>query len=587
MTKLLVSTALGREKADLVIKNASLVNVYTGELIEDTDVAVKGDRIALVGEADRTIGNDTLVLDANGKYLAPGFLDGHVHIDDSMLTVAGFAKAVLPRGTTGVFLDPHEIANVLGLDGVRLMIDEAKHTPLRVFVCVPSCVPATSAEFETSGAEIGPKDIEDALKWDGVVGLAEMMNYPGVLTCDDKVHEEIRVTLRSGKVVEGHSDSILGSELSAYAAAGITSDHESIRKIDGLQRARLGMHTMIREGFASIHNLADVIKIVTEDGIDPRRVILVSDDRHPRDLVLEGHMDHVVRRAIEEGVDPINAIQMATLNTAEHYRVDRDVGGIAPSKFADMLLLDNLSKVSISTVIVGGKIVAKDGRLVEHIEQVSYPEYTKKTVKIRRPLVAGDFAIRAPIEGGQIKVNVMGVTEGDVVTKHLVEELPVRDGVIQPSVQRDIGKVAVIERHKLTGNMGLGFVKGFGFKHGATASTIAHDSHNLIVIGSNDGDMAFAANKLAEMGGGIIAVSDGRVLGAVELPIAGLMSEKSAEEVFEEVKKVEDAWRALGCKMAAPFPIIILLSLPVLPELRITDRGLIDVVHFRKISVIH
>lgn len=583
VTKLLVSTALGREKADLVLKNANLVDVYTGELLEGTDVAIKGDRIALVGKADHTIGAGTTVLDVNGKYLAPGFLDGHVHIDDSMVTVTEFARVVLPRGTTGVFMDPHEIANVLGLKGVRLMLDEAKNVPLRVFTCVPSCVPSTSPEFETAGAEIGPREVEEALGWDGVVGLAEMMNYPGVLSGDDKVHDEIQVTLKAGKVVEGHSDSILDAELSAYAAAGITSDHESIRKIDGLQRARLGMYAMVREGYASIRNLAEVIKIVTEDRIDPRRVILVTDDRHPRDLVTEGHMDHVVRRAIEEGVDPVTAIQMATLNTAEHYGVDRDVGGIAPSKYADMAVLDNLSKISVSAVIAGGVLVAKDGKLTVDLRRPSYPEYARRTVRVKRPLTANDFVVRASLEEGHVKAHVIGVGE-KITTRHLVEELPVKRGSIQPSVEKDTAKIAVIERHRLTGNIGLGFVKGFGFREGATASTIAHDSHNLLVVGLNDQDMALAANKLVEVGGGIAVVNKEEILGLVELPIAGLMSTKSVEEVHEEVKRLESIWAGFGCRMATPFPTIVLLALPVVPELRITDKGLIDTVHFKKLS---
>ncbi len=585
VTKLLVSTALGREKADLVVRNANLVNVYTGELIESVDVAVKGDRIALVGKADHTIGSITNVIDAGGKYLVPGFLDGHVHIDDSMVTMTGFTKAVVPRGTTGVFMDPHEIANVLGLDGVRLMLKEAKNVPLRVFVCVPSCVPATSTDFETAGADIGPKEVEEALKWDNVVGLAEMMNYPGVLMCDNKVHGEIQATLKAGKVVEGHSDSILGTDLAAYVAAGITSDHESIKKIDGLQRARLGMYTMIREGFASIRNLAEVIRIVTEGRIDTRHIILVSDDRHPKDLLMEGHMDHIIKRAIEEGVDPIRAIQMATLNTAEHYKVDRDVGGIAPSKYADMLILENLSKISVSKVIIGGELVAKDGKLISDLKPTSYPEYAKKTVRVKHRLTATDFVIKAPIENGRVRVNVIGVTEGDIVTKHLVEELEVESGSVQTSVENDIVKIAVIERHKLTGNIGLGFVKGFGFKRGATASTIAHDSHNLIVIGTNDNDMAFAANRLVEVSGGVIVVDKEKTLGAVELPVAGLMSEKDINEVFQEVNKIEEAWTEIGCKMATPFPIIILLSLAVLPKLRITDKGLVDTINFKKISL--
>ncbi len=585
VNRLLVFTALGKEKADLVVKNATLVNVYSGEILEGIDVAVKGDRIALVGKADHTIGDKTKVIDAEGRYLCPGFLDGHVHIESSMVTVAEFARGVLPRGTTGVFIDPHEIANVLGVYGIKLMIEEAKRVPLKVFVCVPSCVPASFPEFETAGAEIGPKDVEEMMKWEEVVALGEMMNYPGVLAGDEKVFGEINATLRAGKVVEGHSDGILDEQLAAYAAAGITSCHESTRKIDGIQRVRLGMYAMIREGSAW-RDLAEVIKCYTEGKIDSRRLILVTDDRHPEDIVREGHMDFVVRRAIEEGVDPVRAIQMATLNTAEHFGVERDVGGIAPGRFADMLILDSLTKVKVNTVIADGEVVARDGKLVVKIEKMEYPEDAKKTIRVKRVPEPEDFLVRTSPDREKVKVHVIGVVEGKVVTKHLIEELPVVNGVVMPSVEKDVARVAVIERHRATGNIGVGFVKGFGFKEGAVASTVAHDSHNLLVVGMNEKDMAFAARKLIEAGGGMIAVRNQEVLGLVELPIAGLMSDKSLEEVCEEVEGLERAWRALGCELISPFMTMSLLALSVLPELRITDKGLIDTVKFRRIDVI-
>ena len=585
MTRTLVATAMGREKADLVVKDGNLVNVYTRELLEGVDVAVKGDRIALVGEAGHTVGLNTVTIDAKGRYLAPGFLDGHVHVESSMVTVTQFAKVVLLHGTTGAFIDPHEIANVLGLRGVELMLEESKGLPLKVFVSVPSCVPASSPEFETAGAEMGPKEVEEALKWDSVVALGEVMNYPGVIGGDGKMHGEIEAALRSGKVVEGHSDSILDKELAAYASAGITSCHESTRKVDGLQRARLGVYTMVREGSAW-RDLAEVIRIVTEGGIDPRRVCLVTDDRHPKDLFEEGGVDHVVRRAIREGVDPLVAVQMATLNTAEHFNVDLNVGGIAPSRFADILILDGLTDVSVNTVIADGRVVAKEGRLIVDLKPPRYPDYAKKTVRVKRPLEPGDLVVRAPMETGTVRAHVIGVSEGKIVTKHLMEGLPVRAGATQASSQQDIVKAAVVERHKLTGNIGLGFVKGFGFKSGAVASTVAHDSHNLLVMGTNDEDMVLAANELVRIGGGMIAVKDGEVIALVELPIAGLMSPEEIQVVSEKMKGLESAWVDLGCDMASPFMTMSFLSLSVLPELRVTDKGLIDTVEFKKIGVL-
>jgi adenine deaminase len=584
VTKLLVDTAMGRRKADLVIKDGNPVNVDSGELLEKVDVAVKKGRIALVGKADHTIGNETTVMNASGKYIVPGFLDGHVHVESSMVTVTQFARAVLPHGTTGVFMDPHEIANVFGLDGVKPMLDEARNLPLKVFTCVPSCVPA-APDLETAGAEITPADVEEALGWEGVIGLGEVMNYPGVLGGDEKMHEEIQVTLRANRVVEGHANSLLGKELVAYAAAGITSCHESTRKIDGVQRLRLGLYTMAREGSAW-RDLAEVIKCVTEVGLDSRHVILVTDDRHPETLINLGHMDHVVRRAIEEGVDSITAVQMATLNTAEHFGVSRDVGSIAPGKCADILILNDLSRVNVDTVITDGVVVARKGRMVVDLVSAEYPDFVKRSVRLKRPLTATDFLIKAPIEEGKIKVRVIGVIEGKAVTRHLIEELPVKNGEVHPSIEENIAKVAVVERHKRTGNIGLGFVKGFGFKEGAVASSVAHDSHNLLVVGVNDHDMAFAVNRLAEVGGGMIAVREGEAVGMVELPIAGLMSDKPVEKVSEQVEKLQKAWVDLGCTMTSPFMTLSLLALPVLPELRVTDKGLVDTQKFRLVSLL-
>ncbi|KPV62518.1 MAG: cryptic adenine deaminase [Candidatus Bathyarchaeota archaeon BA1] len=583
VTKLLVDTAMGREKADLVIRGGNLVNVSSGELLENMDVAIKRDRIALVGRAGHTIGNKTTVMEATGKYLVPGFLDGHVHIESSMITVTQFARAVLPHGTTSVFIDPHEIANVLGLEGVRLMLDEAKGLPLKVFVCIPSCVPAAPG-FETAGAEITPADVEEALRWEGVIGLGEMMNYPGVLHGDEKVHGEIQAALRANKVVEGHSNGLLDMELAAYAAAGITSCHESTRKIDGIQRLRLGLYTMIREGSAW-RDVAEVIKCVTEQRLDPRHVILVTDDRHPETLMTRGHLNDVVRRAIEEGVDPITAVQMATLNTAEHYGVSRDIGSIAPSKSADILILNNLSGVSVDTVIADGVVVANQGRMLIDLAPPQHPDLVRRSIHLKRPITAGDLSIKAPTRNGTVMVHVIGVVEAKVVTRHLQEELPVKDGVVQPSIAKDIAKVAAVERHKQTGNIGLGFVSGFGFKEGAVASSVAHDSHNLLVVGMNDHDMAFAINKLAEVGGGMTAVKNGEVIGLVVLPIAGLMSDEPLEKVCEHVEKLQNAWVELGCTMASPFMTMSLLALPVLPELRITDKGLVDTQRFRFVKL--
>ena len=581
----LVSAALGRSKASLVIKGGALVNVFTGEIVENTDVAVLEDRIVLVGNAEHTVGPETKIIEAYGKYLAPGFLDGHVHVESSMLTVTQFAKAVLPRGTTTVFIDPHEIANVLGINGVRMMHDEGLGLPLKVYVSIPSCVPATSPEFETGGAEIGLKEVEEAFSWRNTVALGEVMNYPGVLSLDPKMIEEVKAALRKGRIVEGHFFGNLNEELNAYVAAGISSDHESVTMEAGLAKLRLGMHVMVREASAW-RDLKEVIKVVTERKIDARRVCLVSDDREPSDLLKEGHVDYIVRRAVEEGVDPVTSIQMATLNTAEHFNVDGEIGAIAPGMVADILVLSDLNRVLVDTVIASGMVVAKSGRLVAEIPEYQYPEEVRRTVRLNRKLYENDFKIRVDPCKEVFKVRVIQVVEAKTITRSILVDIRQRNGFLEADPDQDIAKVAVVERHRSSGNMGIGFVKGFGFRNGAVASTVAHDSHNMLIVGMNDSDMALAGNTLAEVGGGMIAVEDGNILALLELPIAGLMSDKPVQEVAAKVEKLSEAWRRLGCRMTHPFMTMSLLALPVLPELRITDKGLIDTVGFKRIRLI-
>lgn len=581
----LVSAALGRSRASLVIRRGALVNVFTGEIVENTDIAVVDDRMVLVGNAEHTIGPETKIIDAYGKYLTPGFLDGHVHVESSMLTMTQFAKAVLSHGTTTVFIDPHEVANVLGIKGVRMMHDEGLGLPLKVYVSIPSCVPATSPEFETAGAEIGLKEIEEAFSWRNTVALGEVMNYPGVLSLDPKIIGEVKAALKSSRIVEGHFFGNLNEELNAYVAAGISSDHESVTMEAGLAKLRLGMHVMVREASAW-RDLKEVIRMVTERKVDARRICLVSDDREPSDLLNEGHIDHIVRRAIEEGVDPVTSIQMATLNTAEHFKVDSEIGALAPGMIADILILSDLNRVRVDTVIANGRVVAKNGRLVVETPEYRYPEEARKTVRLSRKLGGNDFKIR--VEAGKefFKVRVIQVVEAKTITRSMLADLRQRNGFLEADPAQDIAKVAVVERHRASGNMGIGFVKGFGFKNGAVASTVAHDSHNMLIVGMNDGDMALAGNTLAETGGGMIAVEKSRILALVELPVAGLMSDRPVQEVAAKVEKLSEAWRRLGCVMTHPFMTMSLLALPVLPELRITDKGLIDTVNFRRTSLI-
>jgi len=566
----------------LVVRNASLVNVNSGEILEKQGVAVKKDRIALVGNAQETIGPETYVIDAKGKYLVPGFIDGHVHIESAMVTATEFARAVLPHGTTAVFVDPHEITNVLGLDGVRFFLNEAHGLPLKVLITFPSCVPAAPG-FETNGATIGPKEVEEALGWDGVVALGEMMNYPGVLAGDEQVHAEIAATLRAGRLVEGHAVDLLDTPLAAYAAAGITSCHESTKKIHAMQKLRLGMYAMLREASASL-DVAETIRAITEEKMDPRHVCLVTDDRDPASLLREGHVDHVVRRAVEEGVDPVIAIQMATLNVAEHYECARELGSLAPARYADMLILDDLAKVSVNTVVADGQVVSRNGKLVSNIELPNYPEYARNSMHLKHLPTPSELAIRANITRGSVRVRAIGVIPGSIYTRHLQSEAPVKDGLVSANVDEDVLKIAVIERHRASGNIGLGFVKGLGVSEGAVASTVGHDSHNLVVAGANDLDILAAAKVLTESGGGMVAVKGEKTLAHVPLPIAGLMSDRPVEVVSDEIEKLKDAWSKLGSTLPSPYITLSFTTLSVIPELRITDKGLLDTVNFKFVN---
>ena len=584
MTRTLVDTAMGREKADLVVRNASLVNVNSGEIIKKQDVAVKRDRIALVGDAEHTIGSNTQIIDAAGKYLVPGFIDGHMHIESTMVTATQFARAALPHGTTTIFADPHEITNVLGLDGVQFFLDESRGLPLKILITFPSCVPAAPG-FETSGATIGPAEVEEALKWRGVVALGEMMNYPGVISSDERVHGEIAATLRAGRVVEGHAVDLSDRDLAAYVAAGITSCHESTKKMQALQKLRLGMYAMLREASAS-PDIADTIRAVTEEKLDSRHVCLVTDDRDPSSLLREGHVDHVVRRAIQEGVDPIAAIQMATLNVAEHYEAARELGSIAPARYADMIILDDLAKVSVNTVIADGRVVSRNGKLIEKINPPNYPDFARKSMMLKKAPTLKDLVIRAKIMQGSVKVRSIGVIPGSIYTRHLELEAPVRNGLVLANSDDDVLKIAVFERHRATGNVGLGFINGLGLKEGAVGSTVGHDCHNLVVAGTRDEEMITAANVLIDSGGGMVAVKDGGVLAHVPLPIAGLMSDKPVEDVSGQIEELEGAWRKLGSGLPSPYVALSFTTLSVIPQLRITDKGLLDTVQFKFVNPI-
>ena len=582
----LVAVASGRKKAETVVRNAKWVNVHSGEIIPATDIAIYGGRFAYVGpDASHTVGPQTKLIEAAGRYAVPGLCDAHMHVESGMLTVTQFARAVVPHGTTSMFIDPHEIANVLGLPGVRLMHDEAAGLPLNVMVQMPSCVPSAPG-LETPGATISPEDVAKAMTWPNIIGLGEMMNFPGVVAGDQKMLAEIAHTMNAGKTVGGHYASPdLGPAFHAYVAGGPADDHEGTRVEDAIARVRQGMRAMLRLGSAWF-DVATQIKAVTENGLDSRNFILCTDDCHSGTLVNEGHMDRVLRHAISQGLKPITAIQMCTLNTASHFGLERELGSITPGRRADLVLTSDIIHLPIELVMAHGKVVAENGKLNAEFPPFTYPQNAKSTVNMKRELAPADFDIKAPTGANQVKVRVIGVIENQAPTRAIVAELPVNSGLVSGDAKRDICQIALVERHKATGKVVNAFVSGFGYnKPCAVASTVAHDSHHMIVIGTNKPDMAEAANILKRVGGGVVVVSEGKQLALVKLPIAGLMSEEQAEIVAAKADQMVAAMRACGCTLNNAYMQHSLLALVVIPQLRISDLGLVDVTTFKPVEL--
>ncbi|WP_119393049.1 adenine deaminase [Taklimakanibacter lacteus] len=579
----LIDVAMGRKPADMVIRKGRWVNVHSGEIIPGTDIAIIGGRFAYVGpDASHAVGPKTKIIEAQGRYLVPGLCDGHMHVESGMVTVTEFARAVIPHGTTTMFIDPHEIANVLGLPGVRLMHDEAAGLPINVLVQMPSCVPSAPG-LENPGATLGVAEVKEAMAWPNIIGLGEMMNFPGVIAKDATMLGEIAATQAAHKTVGGHYASPdLGLPFHAYVAGGPADDHEGTRVDDAIARVRQGMRAMLRLGSAW-YDVAAQIKAVTECGLDPRNFILCTDDSHSGTLVNDGHMNRVLRHAIAQGLKPITAIQMATLNTAQHFGLERELGSITPGRRADLVLTSDLVALPIEMVIAHGKVLAENGKLTADIPAYAYPRTARDTVKMKRKLTAEDFDIAAPKGANQVKARVIGVIENQAPTRALECELKVSQGLAEMDRARDVCQIALVERHRATGQVTNAFVSGFGYdKDCAVASTVAHDSHHMIVVGTSKDDMAVAANKLGEVGGGIVVVSQGKILALVELPIAGLMSDERAEIVAQKAQRMVEAMAECGCTLNNAYMQHSLLALVVIPELRISDIGLIDVTRFAK-----
>jgi adenine deaminase len=588
LTRNLIDVAMGRKTADLVIRKGQWVCVQSGEILNGAEVAIRDGRIAFIGwDASHTVGRDTIVVDANNKYLVPGLLDGHMHVESGMVTVTEFVRAVAPRGTTGMFIDPHEMANIFGLKGVKLMADEAAKQPIHVWVEMPSCVPSAPG-FETPGASIGPNEVAEAMTWQNIIGLGEMMNFPAVVAADDKMLSEMALTHAANKTIGGHYASPdLGLPFHAYAAGGAEDDHEGTRIEDAIARVRQGMKPMLRYGSAW-HDVATQVKAITKNKLESRRFMLCTDDSHAQTISEDGHMDRVLRHAIDEGLDPMTAIQMMTINTAEHFGLTREIGMIAPGRWADIVLVKDLKDFHPDMVIARGQVIAEKGKWVVDLPDVKYPKWATQSVNLKRPLKADDFVLKSRArEGSRVNAHVIGVIENQAPTRHLKQQVTVHAHEVQVDVKRDLAKIALVERHRGTGGVTVGLVSGFGFNAKcAIGSTVAHDSHHMIVVGTDEECMAMAANELAKSGGGQIVVKDRKVIGQVELQIAGLMSTEHADIVAKKAATVLDGFKACGCNLNNPNMQLSLLGLVVIPELRISDKGLVDVTQFEFISVL-
>jgi len=561
-----IDVAAGRAPADIKLTGGRVVSVFSGSIIK-TDVAIADGVIVGFGDyrARRTI-------DLKGGYLSAGLIDSHIHIESSMLSPQEFARVVVPLGTTAVIADPHEIANVMRSRGIRWMINASEGLPLDIYFGLPSCVPATN--METSGAKLNATALKEFMTHPRVVAVGEVMDYPGVIAGQKNLLQKIR--LRRGLRVDGHAPGVTGNDLNAYIAAGIYSDHESTKAAEAKEKLCKGMHIMIREGTTE-KNLKELASIVTPT--NAHRCMFCSDDRSANDILRHGHLDYILKRAVKCGIKPITAIQMASENTAHYYRIARRTGSVAIGYRADLVVFDDLKSFNARMVFKDGRLVAKDGELIVPCK----PKRKARMLNSMRVKKFKESNFKVRDKGSNIRV--IEIIPQQIVTRERRIKASVRDGLVVSDVDNDILKMAVIERHHKTGNIGLGFVKGFGLKYGAIASSIAHDSHNIIAVGTSDENMACAAQALVDQGGGLVVTRGGEVLSSLPLPIAGLMTDAPAAVVTSQLESLHKAARTLGCKIKEPFLQLSFLALPVIPSLKLTDKGLVDVISFKKVSL--
>ena len=563
--KSLISVAKGEHPADLLITNAKIINVFSGE-IEEGNIAVTGEYIAGIG--DYASGKD--IHDAQGKYVIPGYINAHVHIESSMLDVAEYALTVVPRGTLGIVTDLHELANVLGIEAFDYVASVCENLPLDFYFMAPSCVPATN--LETSGAVIDISALEDILKKPGVIGLGEMMNYPGVLNKDDNVLKKLEMF--QGHIIDGHAPGLGGKDLSAYISAGIYSDHECVTLEEAREKLAKGMYIMMREG-SSEKNLESLVPLVNDKNY--HRCMLVTDDRNVFSLKQEGDMDWAVHRAVSLGLDPVRAVQLATINPAQYLGL-KNVGAISPGYFANMIILSDFENMQTEEVFYRGLLVGvgKEPNFTPRVGRTSQPI---NTIRVK------EFDIsELALKPAGAEMPVINIIPDQIVTKKTMEKPKLENGFVVADIERDILKIVVVERHKKTGNIGVGLIKGYGLKKGAIASSVAHDSHNIIVVGTNDGDIVKAINEVKAMQGGLVVVLDGQVIGAMALPLAGILSLEPAGVAVAQLDDIETLVKEMGVSVESPFTLLSFMALPVIPEIRITDKGIVDVNKFEIIA---
>lgn len=574
-----IETGLGMHVCDLKIENVKLVNVFSGE-VYPTNIYIKNKRIVSIDPSADLEAKK--VLDGNGQYALPGLIDAHMHFESTMLSPEALASVVVPQGTTTMCADLMEIANVAGEEGLRAMFQSMNRLPYRMLIEVSSRVP-TAPGLETTGAVLGAEEVANIMEWEESVSLGEL-DPSKILFVKDEYIKKVADTLAKRKLVNGHAIGRLGQELNVYASSGISDDHECVNTNEMIERLKVGMKVFIREG-SSERNVDELIQGVIEHELDTSNLMFCTDDKHAREIQVEGHINYNVSRAVELGLDPMKAIQIATVNSAKHFRMEDEIGSITPGRLADIILVEDWREVKPTVVIFEGNVVAENGNLLEECKVEEYPDWLKHTVTLKNPITAESFAALSKKQDGSTKIHLIDMIPRQIINHHMLEEMQVKNGKIQVNIEKDILKLAVVERYGKNGNVGVGFVRGFELKKGALAYSMSHDHHNIVVVGTNDEDMALAVNEVARLNGGLSVTCGGKILNSMELPIGGLMSEKPAEEVMAQLDILNADAKALGCGMDAPFMSLSFISLPTVPDLGLTDLGLVDVLEHKLIPL--